>query len=241
MSWYYAAGDEQKGPVTEEELAQLVQQGTITNSSLVWQEGMADWVPYSTTGLGGAGTAGIVCAECGGQFDSDSVVRISNQFVCAACKPVFVQRLQEGGVASGTLEYAGFWIRLGARVLDGIILNIVNAGVIFLIGATMGGDSSPDAMMQIQLIGVGVNLLIAVVYETLFIGKFGATPGKMALKLKVVRPDGQPISYLRSFGRHWATALSAMILGIGYLMAAFDREEHRALHDRICDTRVVRV
>ncbi len=110
-----------------------------------------------------------------------------------------------------------------------------------MIGMAMAGGGTPEELLKAQYVAMGVNLLIALVYEVFFIGKFGATPGKMVLKLKVVRADGQPVSYLRAFGRHWATGLSAIIMGIGYLMAGFDREQHRSLHDRICDTRVVRV
>ena len=76
-------------------------------------------------------------------------------------------------------------------------------------------------------------------YDTWFIGKYGATPGKMACKLKIVVEDGSRVSYLRAFGRHFAKYLSAMILLIGYIMAAFD-DQRRTLHDRICETRVVR-
>jgi uncharacterized RDD family membrane protein YckC len=70
------------------------------------------------------------------------------------------------------------------------------------------------------------------------IGKYGATLGKMACKIKVVTPDGGRVTYLRAFGRYFAKLLSAMICFIGYIMAGFD-DEKRALHDRICDTRVV--
>ena len=62
----------------------------------------------------------------------------------------------------------------------------------------------------------------------------------MALKLRIVRPDGSPLTYARAFGRHWGKFLSSITLLIGYIIAAFDSEK-RALHDRICDTRVVRV
>ena len=71
-------------------------------------------------------------------------------------------------------------------------------------------------------------------------GKYGATPGKMACRLKVIRPDGGTISYMLSFGRAFAELISYMTLYIGYIMAAFDNEK-RALHDHICDTRVVKV
>jgi uncharacterized RDD family membrane protein YckC len=80
---------------------------------------------------------------------------------------------------------------------------------------------------------------IAIAYETYFVGRYGATLGKMACGLKVVRSEGQNVSYGRAFGRYWACLLSSMTLTIGYIMAAFDSQK-RALHDRICDTRVIR-
>ena len=85
-----------------------------------------------------------------------------------------------------------------------------------------------------------VHFAIAISYEVFFLGKYGATPGKMACKLRVVMPDGSPISYGRAFGRFFAYILSKLILMIGLLIAAFDGEK-RALHDHICGTRVVRV
>ncbi len=241
MSWYYASGDQQLGPVSDEDLNNLVQQGTVTDATLVWKEGMADWVPYSTVGggSGGAGGTGIVCAECGNQFQFEDVVRFGENYVCASCKPVFVQRMQEGSIAAGPMEYAGFWIRFAARFVDGIILQIVGIGMMFA-AAAMASSGTQDQAATHQLIASLLNALFGLAYEVFFVGKFGATPGKMALKLKIVRPDGEPVSYLRVLGRHFATFLSAITLMIGYLMAAFDREQHRALHDRICDTRVIR-
>ena len=69
--------------------------------------------------------------------------------------------------------------------------------------------------------------------------KYGATPGKMALKLKIIRAEGDPVGYALAAGRYLAFLLSSFTVGIGFLMAAFD-EEKRTLHDRVCDTRVVR-
>ncbi len=56
--------------------------------------------------------------------------------------------------------------------------------------------------------------------------------------LRIVRSDGSRVSYLRALGRHFAEFISALILYIGYIMVAFDSEK-RALHDHICDTRVI--
>jgi uncharacterized RDD family membrane protein YckC len=84
-----------------------------------------------------------------------------------------------------------------------------------------------------------LSIVLGFGYVTFFLGRYGATPGKMACGLKVVRPDGDGISYARAFGRMWAEYLSSLIFCIGYLMVAFDNEK-RSLHDRICDTRVVK-
>ena len=79
-----------------------------------------------------------------------------------------------------------------------------------------------------------------IVFATYFIGRFAATPGKMICGLKVVTPDGAgSVSYARAAGRHLSEYISMIILAIGYIMAAFDSEK-RALHDRICNTRVIK-
>jgi uncharacterized RDD family membrane protein YckC len=51
--------------------------------------------------------------------------------------------------------------------------------------------------------------------------------------------DGGKVSYGRAVGRHFAKYLSSFTLGIGYIMAGID-DEKRALHDRICNTRVIK-
>ena len=61
----------------------------------------------------------------------------------------------------------------------------------------------------------------------------------MAVGIKVIRSDGAPITYGRAAGRFFAEYLSLLTIYIGYIMAGFD-EEKRALHDHICDTRVVK-
>jgi uncharacterized RDD family membrane protein YckC len=84
-----------------------------------------------------------------------------------------------------------------------------------------------------------LNMVIASCYEAVFLARSGATPGKMIAGLKVIRPDGSPIGMGRAFGRYFAKLLSGLTLMIGFVMAAFD-SERRALHDMVCDTRVIR-
>jgi uncharacterized RDD family membrane protein YckC len=84
-----------------------------------------------------------------------------------------------------------------------------------------------------------ISMAITACYYTFFVGKYGATPGKMATKLSIVNADGSPVSYGKACGRYFAQIVSSLACCIGYLMVAWDPEK-RALHDRICGTRVIR-
>ena len=78
-------------------------------------------------------------------------------------------------------------------------------------------------------------------YKCFLLSKFGATPGKMLLSIKVVDENtNENISLFKAFCREVpAKILSGFFFCIGYLMAAF-REDDKALHDLLCSTRVVK-
>jgi uncharacterized RDD family membrane protein YckC len=84
-----------------------------------------------------------------------------------------------------------------------------------------------------------IQYAIVISYETIMIGRFGATLGKMAVGIRVVKSDGSRVGYGRAFGRYFAKIVSLLTLLIGYIMAGFDSQK-RALHDYICDTRVIK-
>jgi uncharacterized RDD family membrane protein YckC len=170
------------------------------------------------------------------------MVDYEGAYVCAECKPTFFQRVREGAELPGLMLYGGFWIRFAAKFIDGIIMGVVSVLLGFVAGmAAIGAASadSPGTAMGVQVVVQIIQFAVAIGYSTFFLGKFGATPGKMACKLRVVRSDASKVTYGRAFGRYWAELLSNLIFCIGYLMAAFD-DEKRTLHDRICDTRVIR-
>jgi uncharacterized RDD family membrane protein YckC len=81
--------------------------------------------------------------------------------------------------------------------------------------------------------------IVFAVYSAFFVGTYGATPGKMVCRIKIVNADGSKVSYGKAIGRYFAELLNAFTLYIGYIIAAFD-DEKRTLHDRICNTRVVK-
>jgi uncharacterized RDD family membrane protein YckC len=201
----------------------------------LWQNG---WL--METNLSAEPNAEAKCVECGGTFSTEDMIRHGVVHVCAACKPLFMQKLAEGAsIQTGAVVYAGFWRRFGAVCLDVIIMWLVNTGVQFVLLATLVGSTLPTQFsVGTVLLIYAVGRITSACYEVILISKYGATLGKMACNIKVVTADGGPISLSRSLGRHFAKWVSGIILGIGYIIAAFDTQR-RSLHDHICNTRVV--
>jgi uncharacterized RDD family membrane protein YckC len=192
------------------------------------------------------------CTNCGRPFPPGDLLQIGNATVCASCKDVMMQRLREGAVPGGLLhqgrQYGGFWLRFVAVFIDGIILGVVGAIIdiplqLVLVGTSAMTDPTLvfGRMMGVFSIMIVLNMAIGLVYESWFlVNKGGATPGKMVLSLEVVRTDGGRITWGLAIGRYFAKILSSWpTLWIGYIMAGLD-DEKRALHDRICNTRVIR-
>jgi uncharacterized RDD family membrane protein YckC len=172
--------------------------------------------------------------------------------VCAACKDVMMQRLREGAVPGGLAfqgrQFGGFWLRFVAVFVDGIILGVAAAIINIpfqLMLAGMGATMTDPMAILGSAIGVFsimivLNMAIAMVYECWFVVNKGATPGKLILSLEVIRADGTRPGWGLAIGRYFAKILSSWpTLYIGYIMAGID-DEKRALHDRICNTRVVK-
>jgi len=268
MQWYYKEGDQVFGPLAKEGLEHLMRVKKVTARTLVRAGQTGQWRPLAeyaskkptapppqeappSASQPPAHPAdsppaaprteppsSTVCSQCGGSFPEDRIIRFGDKAICAACKPVFVQRLREGATGSSAMRYGGFWIRFGAKIIDAIALAIVTWALTLPLSVAMVSEEGAGSLAFVivqQLIGVAV----PVAYTTFFLGRFAATPGKMVCGLRVVTADGGRVSYGRALGRSFAEWLSTMILLIGYIMAAFD-DEKRTLHDRICSTRVVR-
>ncbi|MBY0374004.1 MAG: RDD family protein [Bryobacteraceae bacterium] len=258
MTWYYVSGGQQAGPVDQTTFDDLRRGGIITPETLVWREGLPNWQPYrtfiaeiphsSSPAYTPVAPGQQRCFYCRQSFSELEVVSLAGGYVCATCKPIVLQRLQEGTLTTLQQQrYAGFWIRFVAYMIDNLLLGIVNSIVSiaalmpFIGAATRGGSPDPFQITGFLIAYVGsilFSLVLYGAYESYFLGKNGATPGKMILGLKVIRPDGRPITWKTGLGRYFAKLLSSLTLSIGYMMAGWD-DEKRSLHDRICDTRVV--
>lgn len=187
------------------------------------------------------------CSQCGRSLPPSDLVQIAGNWVCAECKPVFLSRVMAGGAGSAaafprTWHYGGFWIRFLARMIDTVIVGVTQACIALAFFGTFGGQFLPSvtrsASISIMLSFQLLSYAIAIAYDVTFLRYKGATPGKMALGLKVVRSNGASLGWGVSIGRYFMYWVSGMILLIGYIIAGFD-DEKRALHDRACDTRVI--
>ena len=254
IAWYYHQNGTNQGPIQVADLQGLVESRVISPDTLVWTEGLDTWVPYhSSTAVpssfsGAAPAVTHVCAECKKSFREEDMLQYENSWVCATCKPIFFQRVKEGVVPVGQLNYARIGLRFAAVFVDGIMIWLVFLILLWPIYATMFSaflhitpghpPTLPKFSVGYRFYQYAVTYGLPAAYEIFFIGAYGATLGKMLMKVKVVMPDGGRVSYARATGRHFAKILSGIILYIGYLMAFWD-DEKRALHDRICTTRVI--
>jgi len=138
-----------------------------------------------------------------------------------------------------TAEYAGFWRRVGAQVIDSFILNVVVFFGAFVMGVGAGitGIVEPSALTVLGGLLAGV---LPVVYFVWFWARTGATPGKLALGLRVIGPDGQPPTGVQSFIRYLGYIPSSLVLGLGYLWMLWEPEK-RCWHDLMSGTHVIRV
>jgi uncharacterized RDD family membrane protein YckC len=133
--------------------------------------------------------------------------------------------------SSGSGDYAGFWLRVLAVFADGGMLFF--ASFIIIVVTSFAGE------MGSMIGGVLILLLQLLYWPVMHASARQATFGKAMVGIQVTHVDGDRISMLRSFGRELAKLISALPLGIGFLIAAFTRRK-QALHDMIASTLVVR-
>jgi uncharacterized RDD family membrane protein YckC len=128
--------------------------------------------------------------------------------------------------------YAGFWRRVAAFLLDGLLLGVVTVPL----SLALGGD---DTAFTPRDSGAStISTVIAWLYYALMESSAKqATVGKMALGIMVTDLEGRRIGFGRATGRYFAKILSGLILGIGFLMAAFTQRK-QALHDMLAGTLV---
>lgn len=141
--------------------------------------------------------------------------------------------------------YAGFWKRVAAYFIDSFILSVASYILFFIIGIIIavlgaaGGESGGIAAVMASLLIMLIAIFAPLVYFAAFeASSLQATPGKLALSIKVTDMTGAKIGFWRAMGRNLAKIFSTIILNIGYMMAGFT-ERRQALHDKMAGALVV--
>lgn len=146
--------------------------------------------------------------------------------------------------------YAGFWRRVWAALVDGLILyiptefiywflfkNIVKKDFGAFLSYEFGGN--PAIYWEYEIWGFCVISFLSSFYFAYFhSSKWQATVGKRLLKIKVTNLAGERISFFQAFGRYFASFVSILLLGIGLIMTGMTKQK-RALHDYMSGTIVI--
>lgn len=130
-----------------------------------------------------------------------------------------------------TLNHAGFWVRVGATLIDGILLGVVN---VIISAIFMAGLGMVEAIVVYYILAIFGNILYFTLMES---SANQATLGKMAVGIKVGKENGERLSFGHALGRHLGKIVSALILYIGFMMAGWDAKK-QALHDKMAGTYV---
>jgi uncharacterized RDD family membrane protein YckC/Tfp pilus assembly major pilin PilA len=169
----------------------------------------------------------MYCSNCGKESPSEAKF-------CAHCGVSLAPGA--AAIVSNFSIYAGFWRRFAAFIIDS--LAVYAAGTVLWVVLLAVGSSRivrPYALLALMVFSIG-SLLYWVLFES---SGLQATPGKLALQIKVTDLLGDRISFGRSLGRNVARIFSGMFFCIGYMAAGFT-QRRQAFHDMIASTLVVR-
>jgi len=197
----------------------------------------------------------VYCSKCGAALAADASF-------CQSCGTPAGRSVAPlagvGAISYAThVNYAGFWLRVGAYLIDWLILGVLMAVLFVPMFFLMGGIALFEGLRERNDVPVNLAHLAALLtllvsfaavallikwlyYAYLESGEKQATWGKQALGLYVTDLSGQRISFGRASGRFFAMMVTGMIpLGIGFIMAGFT-ERRQALHDMIASALVLK-
>ncbi|UII28369.1 RDD family protein [Fulvivirga maritima] len=157
------------------------------------------------------------------------------------------------------IDYAGFWLRFVAILIDGIIIWVVMSFIITPILGVLGvgyfeamQNTDPANYSDEEMFGMIATIwsgMMASIFlsQALYILYFSlmessstqGTLGKMALGIIVTDDKGEKLTFGKALVRNLCKILSAIIMYIGYIIAAFT-DKKQALHDIIANTLVIR-
>jgi uncharacterized RDD family membrane protein YckC len=188
----------------------------------------------------------VYCHKCGAPNDDQAAF-------CDKCGGV-LQKPSTATMASApayppSVQYAGFWRRVLASIIDGLIVGAVQTVIQFvLIGvgvinmsdlqAGPGTEEYRHYILVMWILGAAMFVPQTLYFAIMESSSKQATLGKMVLGIVVTDTDGKRVSFGRAIGRNLGKIISAAMLLIGYFMIAFTQKK-QGLHDIMADCLVV--
>lgn len=133
-------------------------------------------------------------------------------------------------------KYAGFWIRVGASLIDALLISVITVPLTIMIYGDLVWEGKPFILGAADFF---INYTLPFIAVVLFWLYKSATPGKMALNIKIVDArTGGKLSVGQSIGRYFAYIPAILVLMIGIIWVAFDRRK-QGWHDKLAKTVVI--
>ncbi len=175
----------------------------------------------------------MYCKHCGEKIPKDSKFcrHCGNKIVGNRHKELSIA--EEMTKSSTKLDYAGFWIRLGAYLIDYLVVGV---GYIFVIGFVLGpifGEGVWDLSNMVS------SYLSFVIYNTLVLSIWSTTPGKHLYGLRILTKNKERLGFGSALGRSLLQPLSLLFFGVGYWNMN-KNDKRQAWHDTKTGTIVVK-
>lgn len=144
-----------------------------------------------------------------------------------------------------TAQYATFWHRLAAYLIDYVLISLVTCPLGMVMGVAgafaeqSGGDAAQAASAGVTMLLYAVALVAGWLYHALMeSSSWQGTVGKRVLGIRVTDLDGNRIGFGRATGRYFGKIISSMICAVGFIMVLFT-ERKQGLHDMMASTLVL--
>lgn len=238
MEFHIGRNGQTLGPFSIAQVRRQLAEGKLSPRDLAWHENAADWQPIDTyPELMLADTEEPQAAEA----RPPNPPPAAGQPRTVWSPPEAALATDDPDVVEGR-DYAGFWKRFAAYIIDRMILTaavFVCAMVVGVVIAVQGNSKPNDAAIAAMIGFYGVPYIGYIFYCVLMeSSRHQATLGKMALGIVVTDLEGRRISAGRAFGRLVGSLLNNLTLTIGWMMAGWT-ERKQGLHDMVAGTLVL--
>jgi uncharacterized RDD family membrane protein YckC len=176
----------------------------------------------------------MYCPNCGEKISKDAKF-------CKKCgKPIELSTPHDTEITEVTSkQFAGFWIRLLAYIIDYVIIFISMCILAFILGVIFSEEVNQISSEDLETLGTILGIILFYLYFWVATSVYQTTIGKRILKLKVISSNDTKISWGKAFLREIiGKILSSFVFGIGFLIIGFSKEK-QGLHDIIAKTYVI--